>query len=137
MVAVQTCDKQAVFPFGNIISSIKGHPARGKHWIPIVNRLLHSFLLLDNWISNGRSTIFKAIGNDWPAIVGASFDKIELITAEWAKLVAPKLTGFRMESKALWVSMSIGINLRSRIRIPFKRISRNRPSLLIDPDNRA
>src|SRR5690606_1512148 len=97
----QSSDKEIVFPFGNLVSFVKRHPARRNDRVPVIYRLFQTFLLLDAG-THGLTIIIYTISDHRPSIICARGDKIDFLTAPGPKFTLPYHSNRRLKCQALW-----------------------------------
>jgi hypothetical protein len=125
MHPAQRPNKKVVLPFGNVVTIVERHTTGRYDRIPIINGLFKPFFLL-NSIANFFATVFDPVGNGRPAIILAGFNMIEFITPSWTEFSFPQVARCWIKSKALNVTMPIGIQLGSSSRLACKWIAGSR-----------
>src|SRR5690349_14000219 len=74
MIAVEAADEQVVLPFRDGLPAVEGHAAGRQHRVPVIDRLLHAFLLGDAF-TYFFTAVLDAVADGRPAIVMAGPDK--------------------------------------------------------------
>ena len=80
----------------------------------------------------GATPIFLAKGHDWPAVVLASLDQVQLVPTLWAMLMGHQLAAIWMNGQALKVSMTEAVDVAQRPRLIHKWVVDGRSSIALN-----
>lgn len=114
VLAGQRGDEEVVFPFRNETSRVEVHPARRDGWIPIVARLFGALELGPSAVDRG-AIVVGSVGDQWPSVIEAGLDQIDLVAALRTVLPVPQLPGRWMNGQALGIALPVAPDLRSRM----------------------
>src|SRR5690606_25356695 len=76
--------KKVALPLGKLVSRVEQQAASGDRWGPVVDRLLQAFFF--GQVGDDGAAIINAVGNDWPPVILAFFDDVDLVASPRAVL---------------------------------------------------
>jgi len=111
--AGEAADEERTLPFGNGIAGVERHAGGADGGHPVVDGLFHAgrrtFALADR-----QAAIFRAIGDDGPAVIFAGLGNVHFIAAARSVFAGPEFARFRVERRALLVAVAPGPDFGQR-----------------------
>lgn len=96
------------------IARVEDHVAGRDNRVPVIDRLLHSFLCCDAF-ANGVARVVDAVDDQGPAIVFAVFLDVDLVAVARAMLDCPELASGGIDRGALYVAVALAPDFGLRV----------------------
>ena len=125
--------KRSPFHSGESVARVDERARRRDHWIPVIDRLLHTFL--SRAYADLEAGVVDTVGDNRPTIIAARLRVIKLVATHCAVLHSPELACLRMQGCGLHVAVTIGPDLGPRVFAPYKRVVVWNRAVRIDPDD--
>src|SRR3954469_18614220 len=98
--------EQRIPPAADAIARVPQHPAGCDCGRPHPDRLFHS-LLRDDSTPDWSAVVLPAVRNDWPAVIRASLDDVQLVAVQRSVFVLPQDTRPGVEREPLRIAMPV------------------------------
>src|SRR4051794_5272095 len=131
----QRRQEQAAAPAWEGIAVVEGNAGGADDRRPDLERVLHSRRRAQ--VGDDRAIEVQAVRHQWPAVVAAGADDVDLVAAAGPELRLPQAAGPGIEGKALRVAMAVGPDFGPGARVVEERIASRWAPIPLQPQHLA